>query len=336
MATSNDNNNDSNNKKKKRRYSDIPEKNEIGNLGKVMGGILLIIFTVLPLFFIIALWPDRMPTAKDTGQLYINRLFHVAISEQGTLHINTIMFLLVALAGFTGNMIHVATSFTNYVGAEKFKRSWLLWYFVKPFTASAVALIFYLVLKAGLLNFDGSNGANPFGIVILSALAGLYTDKAMLKLEEIFVIIFKPKDDRPDKLEDNIKITGISPQTIDKDKENSYTVSGENLDKGNLTLFVNDEPVSNPEVTATAIKFKYTLPETQKDKTDFLFVIKDEQDQVKYQQVLALGQATVTTANDTLNNLNFPGDKEPSPSIDYHDESNISKQPPTDPPPNIK
>ncbi|TMI70811.1 MAG: hypothetical protein E6H09_15380 [Bacteroidetes bacterium] len=327
MATTNGNNGDSNNKKI--RYSDIPDKNEIGNLGKIMGGILLILFTITPLFFIIALWPDRMPTAKDDTQLYINRLFHVAISQQGTLHINIIMFLLVALAGFTGNMVHVATSFTNYVGSEKFKRSWLLWYFVKPFTASAVAVIFYLVLKAGLLNFDGSNGANPFGIVILSALAGLYTDKAMLKLEEIFVIIFKPKDDRPDKLETELKITGITPQTIEKDKENSYVVAGENLDKVKLGLFINDEPVANPEISATTINFKYTIPETQRDKTEFLFVIKDEQGQPKFQQALTL-------SNDTLNNLNFPADKEIPSSIEHHDESNISNQPPANPPPNIR
>jgi hypothetical protein len=290
MATTNGNGNNGDSDNKKIRYSDIPDKNELGNLGKIMGGILLILFTLTPLFFIIALWPDTMP-GKDGPQKYINHLFHMELSGNGTLHINIIMFLLVALAGFTGNMVHVATSFTNYVGSEKFKRSWLLWYFVKPFTAAAVAVIFYLVLKAGLLNFDGSNGANPFGIVILSALAGLYTDKAMLKLEEIFVIIFKPKDDRPDKLETEIKITGITPQTIEKDKENSYTVAGENLDKGKLSLFINDEPIANPDISAKVINFKYTVTETQKDKTEFLFVIKDEQNQVKFQQALTLGPA---------------------------------------------
>ena len=110
----------------------------------------------------------------------------------------------------------------------------------------------------------------------------------MLKLEEIFTIIFKPKDDRPDKMKDEISITGITPLTIDKDKENSYIVAGENLDKAKLSLFINDEAVPNPEITATAIKFKYTLPETQKDKTEFFFVVKNDQNEVKYQQALTL------------------------------------------------
>ena len=263
-------------------------KNEISRSGIIIGGILLIVFTILPIIFIIGLWPDRMPLPKDETQFYTNHLFQVKWNASGTLHINTIMFLLVSLAGFTGNMIHIATSFTNYVGSEKFKRSWLLWYFVKPFTAVGIALIIYLVLKAGLLNFDGANGANPFGIVILSALAGLFTDKAMLKLEEVFIIIFKPKDDRPDKILDAMKIAGISPLTIEKGKENSFIVAGENLNKTKLNLFINEEPVSNPEITATAIKFKYTLPENQYEKTEFIFCMKNEQNEIAYQQALTL------------------------------------------------
>src|SRR5881392_3391395 len=120
MATTNGNGNSGENKKI--RYSDIPDKNELGNLGKIMGGILLILFTLIPIFFMIALWPDEMPV-KGGPQKYINHLFRMKLDGSGTLHINTIMFILVALAGFTGNMIHIATSFTNYVGAEKFKRT---------------------------------------------------------------------------------------------------------------------------------------------------------------------------------------------------------------------
>jgi hypothetical protein len=271
--------------------------NEIDTTGKLIGGILLIIFTIMPLFFMIALWPDRMPT--DDKAYYTIRLFQVKLNPDpapGTLHLNTIMFILVALAGFIGNMIHIATSFTNYVGSKKFQRSWILWYFVKPFSAAALAVIFYILLKAGLLNSDGANGANPFGIVILSALAGLFTDKAMLKLEEIFVTMFRPKDDRPGKIKDEFTITGITPLTIEKGKENSYVVAGEKLDKAKLSLFMNDELISNSEVTATAITFKYKVTEAQKDKTEFMFAIKNDQNDVKYQQALTLTEAGAANA----------------------------------------
>jgi hypothetical protein len=264
-------------------------KNEIGNFGKVFAGILLIIFTILPLIFMIGLWPDRMPRAEDKSQLYTGTLFHIQWNESGTLHINTIMFLLVALAGFTGSMIHIATSFTNYIGSEKFKRSWVLWYFVKPFTASGVALIFYLVLKAGLLNFDGANGANPFGIVILSALAGLFTDKATLKLEEIFTIIFKPKDDRPDKIDEaSIKITGFEPKKILPGEDNTITVSGEGLDKQPLSIRINDQEISNADIKSNAISFTFKVPDTLKSENKLQLSILDKNGEPVYDGELEL------------------------------------------------
>src|SRR5688500_17518431 len=128
----------------KSKLANDGDGNEIDSKGKIIGGILLITFTIVPLFFMIAICPDVM--LKDDNARYINHHFQVRLHDNSTLHINTIMFLLVALAGFTGNMIHIATSFTNYVGSEKFKSSWLLWYFVKPFTAAALAVIFYMVL----------------------------------------------------------------------------------------------------------------------------------------------------------------------------------------------
>ena len=183
-------------------------RGQITKAGKIFSGSLLILFILLPAFFIIAFWPDRLPEANGS-QKYRVSLFHVrqvaeAAAITGTLHLNTLLFLLVALAGFLGSMIHLSTSFTNYLSAGQLKSNWLIWYLVKPFTATGVSLVFYFLLKAGLLNFDNGGGINLYGIVILSALTGLYTDKATLKLEEIFTTIFKPKDERPEKLKEKL------------------------------------------------------------------------------------------------------------------------------------
>lgn len=252
------------------------DQNEIGNFGKIVAGILLISFTILPVIFMIGLWPDQMPKSP-VDQLYSDNLFHVRLDSGNSLHINTIMFLLVALAGFTGSMIHIATSFTNYVGSGKFKQSWILWYFVKPFTAAGVAIIFYLVLKAGLLNFEGANSANPFAIVILSALAGLFTDKATLKLEEIFTIIFKPKDERPDKIDEtSVKITGFDPKKLLVGEDNTITVSGEGLDKQPLSVRINDQDIPNTEIKSNAISFKFKIPDALKTEKKLLLSILDK------------------------------------------------------------
>lgn len=287
-------------KEEKRRKRCLDKDgNEISRIEKRIAGILLVLFTIVPVVLIVGLWPDRFSDNIDK-QFYKLELFNIRLIEYNIstypgnyIHINTILFLLVALAGFLGSMIHVASSFTNYIGAVKFKRRWLLWYIVKPFSAAGIALVFYLVLQAGLLNFGDGGKVNPYGIVIVSALAGLFADKAILKLEEIFLVMFKPKDDRPDKMKDDIKVTSVTPAAIEKGKENAFVISGEGLDKPAFKIFINDEPVANPEFTATAIKFNYTIPDTQKDKTEFVLVIKNEQNEVKYQQTLPLAEEAV-------------------------------------------
>jgi hypothetical protein len=118
-----------------------------------------------------------------------------------TVSINTLLLLLVAIAGFLGNMLHVTTSFTTFVGANKFKRSWMLWYCVKPFTAAGLAMILYFTFRAGFLNSSNDvSNLNLFGVMTLAALAGLFTDTATQKLKEVFDTVFKPGDSRPNKL----------------------------------------------------------------------------------------------------------------------------------------
>ncbi len=205
----------------------IPENgngSEITATGKWWAGIIMILLTAACCFFIIAFWPDRLPSPKEKIRpLYVNKLFHVQLAGipssdstvkedlakipstelyPGLIHLNTILLLLVATAGFLGNMIYIATSFTTFVGAGKFKKSWLLWYCVKPFTAAALAIGMYFVFRGGFLNMsDDSTNINLYGVMTLSVLTGLFTDRATLKLKEVFDVLLKPAQDRPNKLE---------------------------------------------------------------------------------------------------------------------------------------
>jgi hypothetical protein len=256
------------------------DENEIDNTGKVIAGILLVIFLVAPLIFIVGLWPDRMPAAGE-GQWYNGRLFQLRLNEKaggtGAIHINTILFLLVALSGFMGGMIHVASSFVDYVGSGKLKSSWFLWYVIKPFTGAGIGIIFYFVLKAGLLNFNGAESANPYGLVMLALLAGLFTDRATLKLEEIFTALFHPKDERPDKIDaTTIKITGFDPIELLLDAENDIVIKGEGLDKQKLFIMINELVVEKPDCKSDSITFKYKVPDDMKTQPELILSIRNE------------------------------------------------------------
>jgi hypothetical protein len=202
-------------------------------------------------------------------------------ATKGLIHINTLLLILVAAAGFLGNMIYITSSFSTFVGAVKFRRSWLLWYSVKPFTAAGLALGVYFVFRGGFLNMsDDSANINIYGLITISLLTGLYTDRATLKLGEVVNTIFgfRPdeNDHRPDKLHQGLKITGFNPSTLTLGQVNTILITGENLDKQSLVITINDTLVNNPTITASAITFQYQPPATQPALTSVKLIVKDD------------------------------------------------------------
>lgn len=194
---------------------------------------------------------------------------------ENRIHLNTLLLILVALIGILGNLIYIATSFTTFVGNQTFKQSWILWYFVKPFTAAALAIVVYIVIRAGFLSY-GSGGAavNLYGVAALAALAGLSTDKATEKLKEIFAAIFTAKepDNRKDKLQGDIVVTDVSPTTIAAATEATLTITGKQLDTPGIKVTV-DGVVVVPVVTADKLVIKYTpTPEATAAKKAVLLV----------------------------------------------------------------
>ena len=178
----------------------------------------------------------------------------------GRIHLNTILMILVALMGFLGNLVHIATSFTTFVGNNEFKRSWILWYCVKPFTAAALALVVYIVIRAGFLNFDaGAGGVNLYGIMALSALAGLSTDRATEKLRDIFEATFtaKGQDNRKDKLNDDTAAS-VTPTTIPPTGLSPLTITGKQLNDPGIKVTMDGVAIIPTTTTADKMVIDYT------------------------------------------------------------------------------
>jgi hypothetical protein len=203
---------------------------------------------------------------------------HNDISEgENKIHLNIILLILVATMGFLGNMVHIASSFTSFIGNGTFEKRWILWYFVKPFTAAGLAVIIYFVIRAGFMGYGSdASSVNLYGILALSALAGLFTDNATLKLKEVFDVIFKPKDERGDKLSDKIKVTQLKPDKINRAAANAFIIAGENFDKRKLTVKVNGTAIEAPVIKPKSIEFTYTVAEPDRTKTSFELSIHDD------------------------------------------------------------
>jgi len=170
------------------------ERPEISTTATFFLGLSIMALFFLTAYYIYTIWP----TATNPDDKAISKgLFEDGIiSEQR-------MLILVLLAGMLGSLIHAAGSFSNYVGDKRLDKSWVWWYVLRPLIGTAVALVFYLVFRGGLLTNTALENLNVYGIMTLAALAGLFSDRATLKLKEIFETLFKPTDNRAGALKED-------------------------------------------------------------------------------------------------------------------------------------
>ena len=119
------------------------------------------------------------------------------------------LLLLIVFAGALGSYVHAIRSLTDFIGNRTVVASWFWWYIARPFEGMSMALVFYAVLRGGFLAGTPADAkyVNPFGVVAIGALVGMFADKAAQKLAELFDTLFRAEDTRKDRL--------VSP-TVDK------------------------------------------------------------------------------------------------------------------------
>ncbi|WP_298739206.1 hypothetical protein [uncultured Chitinophaga sp.] len=288
--------------------------NEITPAGKFWAGLILILFTLGSALYIVGHWPDQMPKpGDDVHAFYSYKWFDVKLQTESTtgVHINTLLLILVAFGGFLGNMIYIAASFTTYVGSGKFRKSWTLWYCVKPFSAAALAIAMYFVFRGGFLNMsDASSNINIYGLMTLSLLAGLFTDRTTLKLKEVFDVLLKPKEERPDALENNLpKVLSVTADPLEPGKAVNITLAGSHLDKEKATITIEGQPVTAAlDIKPDNISFPYTLPDEWKDRESLTLSVQFEKEKeaktfplaVKGAATNGVGNGVQEPAADTL------------------------------------
>lgn len=110
--------------------------------------------------------------------------------------------LILALgAGVVGGMIHFITSLAKYAGTKKFKRRWTVWFLARPLLGGLLAVIVYLVIRAGLLpSAEAAEVVSPYGVAAFAGLAGMFSKQAIDWLERLFNSAFTGGEQLPDRL----------------------------------------------------------------------------------------------------------------------------------------
>ena len=140
------------------------------------------------------------------------------------------LMLLAIFAGALGSYLHAIKSMADYIGNRQLTASWFWFYFSRPFVGMALALVFYAAIRGGFVAGSPADAksVNPFGVVAIAALVGMFADAASQKLKEIFDTLFKTTDLRTDKLTADLEIatTDLPAAAVNSAYDEELTVRG--------------------------------------------------------------------------------------------------------------
>ncbi len=186
----------------------------VSALGVIVLGVVMAAASVLALYGLWRFWPAPSPAiglAPVTAKFsYFGWRLSLTRDQQ--------FFVIVALAGTIGALLHGLRSLSLYIGERYLFRSWIAYYVLLPLVGAILATMVYLVLRAGLLpGGTGSSQPDPYGITAIAALVGLFSAQAAEKLKAVFETLFTKVGPASQSVTDSVKsiakptITGFDP-----------------------------------------------------------------------------------------------------------------------------
>jgi len=167
----------------------------VGVAGIAVATAVLLAAILADLGLLIAVWPPATTTSTSASRVS-------AFGHSFVLNQDQRLFCVVALAGALGGLLHGTRSLYWYVGNRTLKRSWLTMYLCLPFVGSAMAVVFYIVLRGGLVPAEGGPGTvNVFGFAAVAALVGLFSPQAAEKLKQVFDTLLTPAEAGKDQVQ---------------------------------------------------------------------------------------------------------------------------------------
>ncbi len=144
----------------------------VSSFGIVVIAIYLVVFTLFLIFSLLRVWPPG-ETVNLTDEVRL--------------------IMIVILSGALGSMVHALRSFFWYVGNRNLVRSWVLQYILLPFSGATLALLFYLVLRAGLFSPEADvEATSVYGFAGVAGLVGMFSENAVEKLKKVAAAFFEP------------------------------------------------------------------------------------------------------------------------------------------------
>ncbi|WP_236175814.1 hypothetical protein [Pseudomonas pseudonitroreducens] len=158
----------------------------------------LMLLALLLAVSLVSLWPQSYPKFPPAG----------AVGDPGVQCLlgwcpgaDARLLVMVMVAGALGSFVHVAKSFGDFVGNDRFMASWIWWYLLKPCIGMALALMLYLIVRALLLMVNAASDAasvNLYGLMAMATLVGMASKQGTDKFAEVLDRLFRTRQARGD------------------------------------------------------------------------------------------------------------------------------------------
>jgi len=127
---------------------------------------------------------ENIVTRPMTGRaFFITDYAHLFINHE------TRLIILAGLFGIIGASLHGISSLAMWIATGKLEKGWEFWYLSRPLLGATLAIITYLMLRAGFVS-GGPSAISDFGTAGISALVGMMTTEMVKKLMIIFDTLF--------------------------------------------------------------------------------------------------------------------------------------------------
>jgi hypothetical protein len=144
--------------------------------------------------------------------------------------------IIMLLAGALGSLVYEIRAYYIHACEKKdFNRAHIPWYVLWFFQGALLGLIFYFVVRGGLLlitisgNDQSQADLNTWSLAAIGSLVGLFSKYALAKLRQVFIIIFTSKDDLDlDEMERKSE-KRILEETLKLDEEYKIKIHGSDL-----------------------------------------------------------------------------------------------------------
>ena len=137
--------------------------------------------------------------------------------------------ILAALCGALGAVLHGLGSLVAFAGNGSFVGSWTLWYLAQPFRGAMLASGSFWLTQGNLLSVTQNSPSSPMAMMGLTFLVGLFSDRAIEKLRELFLVLFRTSDaPRKNRLDSRQPV--VASARIDSAAPQLLKVQGEKFD----------------------------------------------------------------------------------------------------------